>query len=130
MSWGEGSMSWAELRDLVQALPEDSATKAAAGGDIEGRRWQSSTYLLAAQYNLLQLMARILWTAHLKGRPPEMQPVDPPHLESLDVDDDNKAAADRRAEAYLDSFSPGRAEQDQAQIEELQDAIRELEAAQ
>lgn len=129
MSWGEGSMNWAELRDLVQALPEDSATKAALAGDIEGRRWASSTYLMAAQYNLLQLVARILWTAHLKGRPPQMEPVEPPRLESHDVDEDVKAAADRRAEAYLDTFSPTRTEQDEAEIEELQDAIRELEAA-
>lgn len=129
MSWGEGSMNWAELRDLVQALPEDSATKAAVGGDVEGRRWQSSTYLLAAQHNLLQLAVRILWTAHLKGRPPEMEPVEPPRLESFDPDDDARAAARQRAEAHLDSFSPGRPEQDQTEIEELQNAIRELEAA-
>src|SRR5690606_23379614 len=51
MSWGEGSMNWAELRDLVTALPEDSATKAALAGDVEGRRWDSATFLAAAQYN-------------------------------------------------------------------------------
>ncbi|SCD77488.1 hypothetical protein GA0115253_101704, partial [Streptomyces sp. Termitarium-T10T-6] len=63
MSWGEGSMNWAELRDLVQHLPEDSATKAAAAGDVDGRRWTQNTYLHAAQYNALLLMIRVLWAA-------------------------------------------------------------------
>lgn len=129
MSWGEGSMNWAELRDLVTALPEDSATKSAAGGDIEGRRWTSSTYLLAAQYNLLQMLARILWTAHLKGQPPEMEPVQPPHLEAHDADDTTEQEAQQRTEQYLDSFSPGSQPDDQAEIDQWQARIAELEAA-
>lgn len=79
MSWGEGSMNWAELRDLVEHLPEDSATKAATAGDVEGRRWTQSTYLQAAQYNALLLMIRVLWAAHLKEtrrtcRPSNLRP--------------------------------------------------------
>lgn len=130
MSWGEGSMNWAELRDLVRALPEDSATKAAAGGDIEGRRWTSSTYLLAANYNALLMAIRILWTAHLKGRPPEMEPVQPPALEAHEADDAATAEAQQRAEQYLDSFSPARArEEDQEEIDEWRARLAELETA-
>lgn len=130
MSWGEGTLNWAELRDLVQGLPEDSATKAAISGDTEGRRWDSSTYLAAAQYNVSLMIARILWTAHLKGKPPEMEPIQPPRLEAHQADDEAQQLARQRAEMYLDSFSPGRTEQDQADVAELQSAIRELEAAQ
>ncbi|NUP02058.1 MAG: hypothetical protein HOW59_29465 [Nonomuraea sp.] len=130
MSWGEGSMNWAELRDLVEALPEDSATRAAMAGDVDGRRWNSSTFIGAASYNALLMLVRILWTAHLKGRPPEMEPIEAPRFESQDVDDEAVAAADERAAAYLDSFSPGRVQQDQAEIDDWQNKIRELEAAQ
>ena len=130
MSWGEGSMNWAELRDLVRALPEDSATKAAAGGDIEGRRWTSSTYLLAANYNALLMAVRILWTAHLKGRPPEMDPVQPPQLEAHEADDAAQAEARERAEHYLDSFSPTPERQDdETEIDEWRARLAELEAA-
>ncbi|MFE4420447.1 hypothetical protein [Streptomyces sp. NPDC056817] len=130
MSWGEGSMNWAELRDLVVALPEDSATKAALAGDVDGRRWNSATYLGAATHNVLLMVVRILWIAHLKGAPPEMQPIDAPRLEAHEADDAARAEAQRRAEAYLDSFSPGRAASDQAEIDDLQAKIRELETAQ
>jgi hypothetical protein len=123
-------MNWAELRDLVVALPEDSATKAALTGDVEGRRWDSSTYLAAAQYNASLMIARILWTAHLKGRPPEMEPIQPPRLQAHEEEAAEQALALERAEAYLDSFSPGRQPQDQTEVAELQAAIRELEARQ
>lgn len=130
MSWGEGSMNWAELRDLVQALPEDSATKAALAGDTEGRRWDSATFLAAAQYNALLMLVRILWTAHLKGRPPEMEPIHPPALEAHQADDAATAQAQQRAEAYLDSFSPGRRQDDPAEIDQWRARLAELEAAQ
>ncbi|MCZ4506928.1 hypothetical protein O3Q52_01630 [Streptomyces sp. ActVer] len=130
MSWGEGSMNWAELRDLVDALPEDSATKSAEAGDTEGRRWNSATFLAAAQYNVLLMLVRILWTAHLKGQPPEMQPVQSPRLEAHDADDEAETEAKRRSEEYLNSFSPGAAQSDQAEIELWQSRIRELETAQ
>ena len=129
MSTGEGSMNWAELRDLVQALPEDSATKAALAGDVDGRRWSSATFIGAAQYNAMLMLVRILWTAHLKGRPPEMEPIQAPRLERLEADDQAKAMAQQRAEAYLDSFSPGRAERDEAEVELWQARLRELETA-
>lgn len=129
MSWGEGSMNWAELRDLVQALPEDSATKAALAGDIEGRRWNTATYMAAAQYNALLMLVRILWTAHLKGSPPPMEPVPAPRLEAHDSDDEAQAEAQRRSEEYLNSFSPGAVQSDQAEIDQWHSRIRELEAA-
>lgn len=131
MSWGEGSMNWAELRDLVDALPEDSATKAAEMGDLDGRRWNSATYLAAAQYNTLLMVARILWTAHLKGQPPEMQPIQAPHLEAHDTTDEAETEARQRSEEYLNSFSPGTtAQSDPSEIELWHSRIRELEAAQ
>ncbi|MFS4103756.1 hypothetical protein [Streptomyces sp. PD-S100-1] len=120
-------MNWAELRDLVVALPEDSATKAALAGDMDGRRWTAATFLGAAQYNALLILIRILWAAHLKGHPPEMEPVDPPRMDAAEADDEARAAAQQRTEAYLDSFSPGRAHTDQAEIEDLQAKIRELD---
>ncbi|MEV4041420.1 hypothetical protein [Streptomyces sp. NPDC049744] len=130
MSTGEGSMNWAELRDLVVALPEDSATKAALAGDTEGRRWDSTTFLAAAQYNALLMLIRILWSAHLKGRPPQMEPIQPPALEAHEEDDAAKEQARQRAEQYLDSFSPAHArEDDQAEIDEWQARIAELDAA-
>lgn len=130
MSTGEGSMNWAELRDLVVALPEESATKAALSGDTEGRRWDSSTFLLAAIYNAHLMSIRILWAAHLKGRPPEMEPIQPPALEAHEEADAATAEAQQRTEQYLDSFSPARARQeDQAEIDEWQARIAELDAA-
>lgn len=130
MSTGEGSMNWAELRDLVVALPEDSATKAAISGDVDGRRWDSATFIGAASYNVLLMVLRVLWTAHLKGHPPQMEPIEAPRLEEHDIDEAAKAAAQQRAEDYLDSFSPGRTQHDQADVEQWQARLRELEAAQ
>ncbi|GHJ04823.1 hypothetical protein TPA0906_66880 [Streptomyces olivaceus] len=130
MSWGEGSMNWAELRDLVTALPEDSATKAALAGDVEGRRWTSATFVGAAQYNALLMVIRILWTAHLKGRAPEMEPIQPPVLAGQQADDEAGAAVQQRTEQYLDSFAPARAtETDQAEIDEWQARLAELDNA-
>lgn len=110
LSWGEGSMSWAELRDLVDAFPEDSATKAAVAGDVEGRRWSQATYLQAAQYNALILLIRLAWTGwQFKGTPPDLKAADPPHL----VEDEEVAAARSakaaRVRAVLDSLSPASA---------------------
>ncbi|MEU8642241.1 hypothetical protein AB0C91_10020 [Streptomyces sp. NPDC048674] len=130
MSWGEGSMNWAELRDLVDALPEDSATRAAEVGDDEQSRWTTATYLQAAQYNLLIMLVQILWAAHLKGKPPEMKPVQPPQRSRPDEDEQQTAEAQRRSEEYLNSFSPGTPQSDQAEIELWNSRIRELEAAQ
>jgi hypothetical protein len=109
LSWGEGSMSWAELRDLVDALPEDSATKAAMAGDVEGRRWSQATYLQAAQYNALILLIRLAWMGwQFKGKPPDLKAAEPPRL----VEDEEvaaaKAAKAAKARAVLDSLSPPR----------------------
>ncbi|MFJ9101291.1 hypothetical protein ACIRJM_22820 [Streptomyces sp. NPDC102405] len=130
MSWGEGSMNWAELRDLVEALPEDSATRSALSGDLDGRRWNSSTFIGAATYNALLMLVRISWMAHLKGQPPEMEPIEAPRFHDHEVDAEAKAAADEEAAGYLESFSPGRSEQDQAELDHWHSKIRELEAAQ
>lgn len=134
MSWGEGSMNWAELRDLVVALPEDSATKAAANGDHEGYRWSQNTYMQATITNLLQLMAQILWKAHLKGEPPAMSPVEPPKLA---VDEQREQLAEAKAarnRAVLESLAPAKGPVDiaaqQAEIDVWKSKIRELEAAQ
>jgi hypothetical protein len=129
MSWGEGSMNWAELRDLVDHLPEDSATKAASGGDVQGRRWNQSTYILAAQYNALLLMIRVLWAAHLKGDPPDMSSIDPPALEADEQRVEQEEAAARYSEALLNRYSPGRTHDPQA-IDHWASKIRELETQQ
>ncbi|MEU0783549.1 hypothetical protein ABZ341_18485 [Streptomyces sp. NPDC006173] len=129
MSWGEGSLNWAELRDLVDALPEDSATKAAERGDEENR-WTAATYVGAASYNVLLMLVQILWTAHLQGKPPQMEPIQPPRLAQQDVDEEQTVEAQRRSEEYLNQFSPGTPQADQAEIELWHGRIRELEAAQ
>lgn len=128
MSWGEGSMNWAELRDLVEHLPEDSATKAATAGDLEGRRWTQGTYLQAAQYNALLLMIRVLWAAHLKGDPPDMPPVESPATEADTQQAELEAAGAAYSEAILSQFSPGTTV-DQAEVDHWADKLRELEAA-
>ncbi|MFR9794225.1 hypothetical protein ACL07V_37320 [Streptomyces sp. MB22_4] len=124
-------MTWSELRDLVVALPEDSATKAAAAGDREGRRWSQSTYMQATEVNLLQLMAQILWKAHLKGEPPQMSPVDPPKLAADEGRDALAEARAARNRAVLESLAPNQASEDaahkQAEIDAWLDRIRELE---
>ncbi|MCX5144623.1 hypothetical protein [Streptomyces sp. NBC_00338] len=122
-------MNWAELRDLVEHLPEDSATKSAAGGDVQGRRWTQDTYIHAAQYNALVLMIRVLWAAHLKGEPPDMSSIDPPQLEADERQAEQEAAAARYSEALLDQYSPGMTN-DQAAMEHWASRIRELEAQQ
>ncbi|WP_405461682.1 hypothetical protein OG786_29495 [Streptomyces sp. NBC_00101] len=109
MSWGEGSMNWAELRDLVEHLPEDSATKAALAGDEDGRRWTQATYAAAATYNAVLLLIRVMWAAHLKGSPPDMDTISPPRL-AADVEAEERAAAiTAYHEQVLNRFSPGRA---------------------
>ncbi|MYX14383.1 hypothetical protein GTY67_13350 [Streptomyces sp. SID8374] len=128
MSWGEGSMSWAELRDLVEHLPEDSATKAAAAGDMDGRRWTQGTYIQAAQYNALLLMIRVLWAAHLKGEPPDMPPVESPATEADEQQAALEAAGVRYSEAILNQLSPG-TQSDQADVDYWAQKLRELEAA-
>jgi hypothetical protein len=125
-------MNWAELRDLVTALPEDSATKAAYAGDENGQRWSQNTYMHAITVNLLQLIAQTLWKAHLKGDPPAMSPVEPPKLAADAERDELAAARDARNQAVLDSFAPQRTAEDaakkQAEIDEWMARIRELEA--
>ena len=127
MSWGEGTLNWAELRDLVEALPEDSATKAALAGDVDGRRWTQDTYIHAATYNALLLMVRILWAAHLKGRPPDMSIIDPPALEADEHQAELEAAGMRYGEALLNRYSPGQSD-DQTDIDHWAAKIHELEA--
>ncbi|MEU0991268.1 hypothetical protein [Streptomyces sp. NPDC005953] len=123
-------MNWAELRDLVEHLPEDSATKAAEAGDYEGRRWTQQTYIGAATYNSLLLMIQVLWAAHLKGKPPELKTIDPPRSEADREAEERAEALAAHSEALLNSFSPGQAQTDEADIEHWQTKIRELEAAQ
>ncbi|MEE4419514.1 MULTISPECIES: hypothetical protein [unclassified Streptomyces] len=120
-------MSWAELRDLVDALPEDSATKAAMAGDIDGRRWSQDTYALASIYNATLMTIRVLWAAHLKGSPPDMQAIHPPRLEADVEAAELRAAADERALAYIERYAPARAEQDAAEIARLEQQIRDLD---
>ncbi|MEV8398807.1 hypothetical protein [Streptomyces niveus] len=129
MSWGEGSMNWAELRDLVEALPEDSATRAAATGDLDGRRWTQDTYAAASTYNAILLMIRVLWAAHLKGNPPDMQTIEPPRMEADEETAQREAAAEKRAMAILNRYSPTAAPADDAGIEHWTKKIAELEAA-
>ena len=133
MSWGVGTLNWAELRDLVHALPEDSATKAAAAGDRDGYRWSQQTYLAATTVNLLQLMAQTLWKAHLKGDPPQMTPVEPPKLTADEQRDQLTEARNAHNMAVLKSLAPQKGPVDtakqQAEIDEWMARIRELEAA-
>ncbi|MFJ9037995.1 hypothetical protein ACIRF8_15550 [Streptomyces sp. NPDC102406] len=119
-------MNWAELRDLVQALPEDSATKAAAaGGEQEEQRWTSATFLQAAQYNVLLILVRILWAAHLKGSPPDVQAISPPSL-TADASEDEAAVA--ISEHLLNQYSPQTPESNPDEIAAWEQRIRELEA--
>ncbi|WP_435285245.1 hypothetical protein [Streptomyces bacillaris] len=127
MSWGEGSMNWAELRDLIEHLPEDSATKAATAGDVDGRRWTQNTYLQAATYNAVLLMIRVLWAAHLKGEPPDMPPVESPTTEADERQAELDAAAVAYSEALLNQYSPGTTQADQAEIDYWERKLRELE---
>ena len=126
-------MTWSELRALVNALPEDSATKAAAAGDQDGYRWSQQTYLHATTVNLLQLMATTLWKAHLKGDPPQMTPVEPPKLAADEQRDQLAEARNARNKAVLESLAPQKgpvdAAQQQAEIDQWMARIRELEAA-
>lgn len=92
--WGEGTMSWLELLEFVEALPDDSATKAAMAGDRDGRRWPEQNYLLATLVNLVMLLIRVQWVAgRLKGDPPDMKSVEGPGLSS-----GSSAVDSRRAE--------------------------------
>ncbi|MFE9850348.1 hypothetical protein ACFYPN_16260 [Streptomyces sp. NPDC005576] len=129
MSWGDGSMNWAELRDLIEHLPEDSATKAALAGDEEGRRWTQDTYAAAATYNAVLLLIRVMWAAHLKGSPPDMATIDPPRLAVDAAAEEQAAAITAYHERVLDSFSPGR-NPDSDAIDVWNARIRELQAHQ
>lgn len=119
-------MNWAELRDLVDALPEDSATKAAIAGDVNGRRWTQSTYIQASTYNATLLMIRILWAAHLKGQPPDMRVVEQPKREGDLRAEEEAAALTARNERFLSTYSPGTEHADQGDIDHWQTKIREL----
>lgn len=126
MSWGEGTLNWAELRDLVHALPEDSATKSAvAGGQQEEQRWNSQTFLQAATYNALLILVRILWVAHLKGQPPDVKAISPPSL-AADATEDEAAVA--ISEHLLNQYSPAQPTSDPDEIADWEQAIRELDA--
>lgn len=134
MSWGEGSMNWAELRDLIEALPEDSATKAAMAGDCDKRRWSEDTYIAASAYNALLLLVKVMWTAHLKGAPPDLATIDPPHLDGDERAEELAQAIDARNKAVLDRYRPETGKDDtaarQAEVDHWMSKIRELEAAQ
>jgi hypothetical protein len=125
-------MTWSELRDLVTALPEDSATKAAAAGDKDGYRWSQQTYLHATTVNLLQLIAQTLWRAHLKGDPPQMTAVEPPKLAADEQRDQLAEARNARNRAVLERLAPQQGPVDraaqQAEIDQWMARIRELEA--
>ncbi|MFI5739195.1 hypothetical protein ACIA9I_12570 [Streptomyces anulatus] len=110
-------------------MPEDSATKAATAGDVDGRRWTQNTYLQAAQYNALLLMIRVLWAAHLKGDPPDMPPVESPATEVDERQAELDAAGVAYSEAVLNQFSPGTTQGRQAEIDHWASKLRELEAA-
>lgn len=126
-------MTWSELRDLVMALPEDSATKAAASGDTDGYRWSQQTYLFATTVNLLQLIAQTLWKAHLKGDPPPMTAVEPPKLAVDEQREALAAARNARNRAVLERLAPQQGPVDQAaqqaEIDQWMARIRALEAA-
>lgn len=123
-------MNWAELRDLVQALPEDSATKAATAGDVDGRRWTQDTYIGASTYNATLLLIRVLWAAHLKGQPPPMDSIDPPRRpEDLQAEEEAATAA-AYSTAVLNQYSSGATPVDPAELDQWHTAIRELEAQQ
>jgi hypothetical protein len=126
-------MSWAELRDLVDALPEDSATRAAEAGDLEGARWSQSTYIGASQYNALLMLIKILWKAHLQGDPPDLQTIQPPRMEDDERAQELAAAINARNEAVLERMRPNRGPVDeaaeQAEIDHWMTKIRQLEAA-
>ncbi|MGW2724798.1 hypothetical protein [Streptomyces sp. NPDC001492] len=126
-------MTWSELRDLVNALPEDSATKAAAAGDTDGYRWSQQTYLSATTVNLLQLIAQTLWKAHLKGDPPAMTAVEPPKLAADEQREALTEARNARNRAVLERLAPQQVPVDtakqQAEIDQWMARIRELEAA-
>lgn len=125
-------MTWAELHDLVMALPEDSATKAAYAGDEDGMRWAQGTYLQATTANLLQLIAQTLWRAHLKGEPPQMTPIQPPKLAADEKRDELAQAKAARNKAVLDRLAPRQGAVDmaaqQAEIDQWRERIRQLEA--
>ncbi|WP_405699072.1 hypothetical protein OG209_05125 [Streptomyces sp. NBC_01383] len=123
-------MNWAELRDLVDALPEDSVTKAALAGDVHGRRWTQDTYIQASTYNATLLMIRILWAAHLKGQPPDMQVVEQPKREDDVRAEEEAAALTARNEQLLNTYSPRTEPADQGDIDYWQTKIRELETQQ
>ncbi|MEC4016101.1 hypothetical protein [Streptomyces sp. H27-D2] len=123
-------MTWAELRDLIDGLPQESATKSALAGDVEGKRWSQDTYIGAAQYNVSLLMIRVLWAAHLKGSAPEMELMDPPRLEQDDRLAEAAAALDARNRAVLDRLRPQPVDEDPAVRQEWLDKIRELEQSQ
>lgn len=133
MGWGEGSMTWAELHDLVTHLPADSATKAALAGDVDGQRWTQTDYGVAAMYNALLVVIRVLWTAHLKGNPPEMRPIDPPRTEADQQAAEDKARKAARNRALLDRMRPVKQDPDearrQAETAEWLAKVRALEAA-
>lgn len=126
-------MTWAELRDLVIALPEDSATKAAAAGDRDGYRWSQATYMQATTVNLLQLIAQTLWRAHLKGDPPDLSPVEPPTLAADEHREALAEARNARNRAVLERLAPQKgpvdAAKQQAEIDQWVARIRELETA-
>ena len=122
-------MDWAELRDLVDALPEDSATKAASAGDVEGRRWSQANYLQAAQYNALIVLIRLAWTGwQFKGTAPELKPIQPPKLAEDEAVVLAREAKQAKARAYLERMSPRREQpQDGAAVEEWKARIRALQ---
>ncbi|WP_086559397.1 hypothetical protein, partial [Streptomyces africanus] len=105
----------------------------AAAGDREGYRWSQQTYMQATEVNLLQLLAQILWKAHLKGEPPEMRPVEPPKLAADDQRDALAEARNARNMAVLESLAPAKGPVDtavqQADIDFWKEKLRELEAA-
>lgn len=131
MDWGEGSMNWHELYDLVTHLPADSATKAALAGDVDQRRWTQTDYGVAALYNAVLVMIRILWTAHLKGSPPQMRPFDPPRTEAEAAAEEARAAKTARNTALLERMRPRQdktEQQRQAETAAWLAKVRALEA--
>ena len=125
-------MNWHELHDLVTHLPEESATKAALAGDVDQRRWTQTDYGVSAMYNALLVVIRILWTAHLKGSPPEMKPIEPPRTDADEQAAEQKAAKARRNRHLLEQMRPRSSktqQEQQAEASQWLAKVRALETA-
>lgn len=113
-------MSWLELLEFVQALPEDSATKAALRGH-GNRRWNEQHYMLARLINQLGLLINVQWAAgQIEGKAPDLPPLILPGEEP----DPEAAAARSEQVADLAKYRPAPPEAPQVDLRELEAALR------